>query len=285
MGLGEVRPSPDRLPEVPDRPVGVAQGAGREAVEVAGLEVPGRGRRNLLTQHGGPAVVAGLECRAGVAERVGGAGHTASEGFRGHPTRPPPAGEPPRGPVGYNSTTPIPTREARRRETNPPPHSCSCRPPARPMPPTPARSPRGEGRETRRRVQVHRRPVGRRRRQRLLHRPAERPHPEVGHRRQADHVHGAVRPVQRAVLRQGRQALGVRRREERTLEDRREDEGEDGRREGLRRQAAQRPERRVGPARRRGVLHRPVLQAAVLEARARRSRTSRASTTSPPAAS
>ena len=80
-------------------------------------------------------------------------------------------------------------------------------------------------------------------------------------------------------------ALGVRRREERAVEDRREDEGEDRRREGPRREAAQRPERRLGAARRRRVLHRPVLQARRTGSAARRSRTSKRSTSSRPTAS
>ena len=100
-----------------------------------------------------------------------------------------------------------------------------------------------------------------------------------------DHLHGAVRPVERPVLRQGRQALGVRRREERAVDDRREDEGEDRCREGLRGQAAQRPERRLGPAGRRGVLHRPVLQARLLEARPEGAGQAQASISSRPKAS
>ena len=77
-------------------------------------------------------------------------------------------------------------------------------------------------------------------------------------------------------------ALGLRRREERTVEDRHEDEGEDGRREGLRRQTAERPERHLGAAGRRGLLHRPVLQARTTGSADRKSRTSRRSTSSRP---
>ena len=49
-------------------------------------------------------------------------------------------------------------------------------------------------------------------------------------------------------------------------------------------QAPQRPERRLGPARRRALLHRPVLQAALVEARHRCRRTASTSTSSPPTA-
>ena len=68
-------------------------------------------------------------------------------------------------------------------------------------------------------------PGRRRRGQRLLHRPAQRPHPEVEHRRQALHLHAAVRPLQRPVLRRQGQPLGLRRREERAVAHRPDGQG------------------------------------------------------------
>ena len=61
--------------------------------------------------------------------------------------------------------------------------------------------PAADGRAGRGRLQVHRRPRLRRRGQRLLHRSAQRPDPEVERRRQALHLHAALRTLQRPVLR------------------------------------------------------------------------------------
>ena len=63
------------------------------------------------------------------------------------------------------------------------------------------------------------------------------------------------------------QPLGLRRREERDVVHRSGGQGHRGG-EGLPRQAAERPQRPLAPARRRALLHRSILQAGLLEARA-----------------
>ena len=104
------------------------------------------------------------------------------------------------------------------------------------------------------------------RRKRLFHRPAQRSHSQMERQREALDLHATVRTFQRTVLRCERQPLGLRRRKERDVVDRpvRKDHG---RCQGLPGKTAQRTQRRVGSARRRGLLHRPVLQAPLLEAR------------------
>src|SRR5262249_17880569 len=91
---------------------------------------------------------------------------------------------------------------------------------------------RGEAGEIGRRIPVHRRSGGGGERQRLLYRPAKRPHPEVERGWEAFDLYAAVRAVQRPLLRRQRQPVGLRRREERTLGGQPGGQGH-GRAEGL----------------------------------------------------
>ena len=79
---------------------------------------------------------------------------------------------------------------------------------------------RREGGEAGRRLRVHRGADVRRGGQRLLHRPAERPHPEVERGRDALHVPAAGGPRQRHVLRRPGPPDRLRRREDRPVVDR-----------------------------------------------------------------
>ena len=137
------------------------------------------------------------------------------------------------------------------------------------------------GRETDgagRRIRIHRRPGRRRPGQRLLHRSAQRSDHEVEHRRQAHHLHEAVRAVQRPLLRRPGQPLGLRRRKERDVADRPGGQGH-RRDQRLPGQAAQRAQRRLAAARRRAVFHRSRITSGRIGSAGRRRWRSRGSTT------
>ena len=104
------------------------------------------------------------------------------------------------------------------------------------------------------------------RRERAVHRPAQRPHPEVERGGPAVHVSPARRPRQRHVLRPRRQSDRLRRRKDRPVVHRAGRHGHGAARH-VRRQTLERPQRCLGTAGRRALLHRSVLSADLVDTR------------------